>query len=1397
MNSYRTSSRTRPPRRSWFAGWLGGGRPKKRPLRLAETLEKRQLLTAGPWTVAPQISRAAFLADGVSAPAAIESNPQQLFIAPQSLTPQAGERLRVRLEAQDLDENTITSITPGGEFILRAYVDDLRATPEGVFSAYVDVTYDSNLVSSQASAGDGVANEAPYTQFQSGNAQTAGLINEAGGASTSSSPLGDGERLLFTVLMRANTAGSATFTLDPADTEGFEFLLYGEDNALPLSEVEFVNTTLTIGTPQPSMSISDVVVTEGDDDIVIAEFTVTLSAPSSQIVSFDYATSDGTATAGADYEAITAGSDFFPPNSTTRTISIPVLADQLAESGETFFVTLTNPENATIADAVGQATIIDDDSPAPTISISDATLTEGNSGTANMVFNVTLSNAVANQVTVDFSTIPGSATAGTDYQLTTGTVTFAPGETTKTIAIPIVGDTVFEEAETFAVALANSSGPMITDNQGLGTIQNDDAAPAITIADVTQNEGNSGTTNFVFTLTRSPAIALTSSVQVAVVAGTATAGVDFTELTETITFAANETQKTFTVLVAGDTTDEGDETFVVNLTNPVNATLPDNQATGTIVDDDNPAEPPSLSINDVTVTEGNSGLTDMVFTVTRTGSLAAESSVTVATAPNTALATFDFEAQTTTLTFAANEATKTVTIKVVGDTVDEENETFFVNLLNPVGATISDAQGVGTITDDDVTLPTLSINDVTQAEGNSGNTQFQFTVTLSAASATPVTVNFNTTAGSAFAGEDFIASNGTVTFAAGETTKTITIEVVGDTSFEQAETFSVTLSQPSGATLADGTGLGTITNDDEFGPSFSVDDITVAEGDSGTTNATFTVTLSQALSAQATVNFATSNGTALAPADYTSSSGTLTFAAGETSKTVTVVIVGDTLDEENETVKLLLSNAVGAAIADAEGVATITDNDPTPTISINDRSVDEQDTGTRGMVFTVTLSAASGRTVTVDFATADGTAKASEDYNAATGTLTFAPGVTERTINVTILNDTKDEANEKFTVNLSNAAGATIADSTGEGTITDNDPEPTMSIADLTVTEGDDGTKEVNFAVSLSAVSGLPVIVSYATAAGTALVGSDFQSASGDLTFNAGESTKTITVRIVNDRIAEGTESFTVTLSNPFGATITDGTATGTIEDNDAAPSLSIDSISLTEGESGTQNATFTVTLSGASAQTVTVNFATADGTATAGVDYNATSGTLTFAPGETSKTITVQVIGDVFAEANETFFVNLTNPTAATIGTGQGTATLVNNDSGPVEGEAASIAGCVFVDINGDGARGAGEQGLAGVTIQLTGTDRFGTAVNRTVLTDAAGDYFFAGLVPGQYSITQTHPADYLDGPELIGSVGGTAAADQFFLNLGAGQNGTAYNFAEMGLTPGNITRRNFIVPR
>ncbi len=230
----------------------------------------------------------------------------------------------------------------------------------------------------------------------------------------------------------------------------------------------------------------------------------------------------------------------------------------------------------------------------------------------------------------------------------------------------------------------------------------------------------------------------------------------------------------------------------------------------------------------------------------------------------------------------------------------------------------------------------------------------------------------------------------------------------------------------------------------------------------------------------------------------------------------------------------------------------------------------------------MTLSAASGKTVTVDYATADGTATSPADYTSAAGTLTFAPGVITRTFTVPVVGDTLDELDETFVVNLSNPTNATIADGQGVGTITDNDAIPTLSIDNVTVTEGDAGTATATFTVTLSAASGKTVTVDYATANGTATSPADYTAASGTLTFTPGQTTKTIDVAVQGDLLDEvERDVHGRRCSNPderddrrrHAAPAPSPTTT-------PCPRSSINDVSVTEGNAGTTNADFTVTLS-------------------------------------------------------------------------------------------------------------------------------------------------------------------------------------------------------------------------
>ena len=995
----------------------------------------------------------------------------------------------------------------------------------------------------------------------------------------------------------------------------------------------------------PSISIADASTT--NENAALTNLVASISAASGKPITVDYATSNGTATAGADYTAGT-GTITFAPGVTSQNIPVTVLADAVDEVNETVTVTLSNPSEVTLNDATGVLTITDDDN-APSISIADLT-TSDEAGVPHLV-TVSLSAASSQSITVDFATANGTATATNDYVATNGTLTFNPGDTSKTISVTIVQDTLAEVNETFTIGLSNASNASISDASGTVTISDDEGVPSLSIANVTT--ANENAANLVATVTLSGVSSQIVTVNFATANGTATATEDYTSTTGTLTFSPNATTQTISIPILADTIDEANEAFTVALSSPTNATVSSSSgtATMTITDDD---AAPSISINDVATTNESAGSTNLVASL----STASAKTITVdyATSDGTATASSDYTAATGTITFAPGVTSQNVPVAVLADPTDEADETVTVTLSNPSNVSLNDATGILTITDDDG-APTLSIADLSTPDETA--VARSMTVTLSSASAKTVTVNYATANATAIAANDYISTSGTLTFAPGITSKTLAVTIVQDTIDEAHETLNVVLSSPTNASIADATGVMTIT-DDDVTPGLSIADASTS--DETAANLTATVTLSGPSSSTVTVNYATSNGTATAGADYTATTGTLTFIPGDTSETFNIPILADTVDEVNEVFSVTLSSPSNAVINDVLGQFTIVDDDAVPSVSLADAASTNENAGSTNLV--ASLSAASEKTITVDFATSDGTATAGADYTAASGTITFAPGVTTQNIAVVALADSTDEVDETVTVTLSNPSEVTLNDAIGVLTITDDDAEPNISISDMTTPNETAVGRLVT--VSLSAASEKTITVDYATADSTANATNDYVTTTGTLTFNPGDTSKTISVMIVQDAIDETDETFTISLSNPTNSAISVATGTVTITDDEGTPTLSIADVSTSDESAA--NLTATVTLSGDSSQTVTVVVTSADGTATSGSDYTAGTGTLTFNPGVTSQSFTIPILADTIDEENETFTVTLSSPTNAVVSTtaGIGTMTITDDDSSP-----------------------------------------------------------------------------------------------------------------------------------
>lgn len=551
--------------------------------------------------------------------------------------------------------------------------------------------------------------------------------------------------------------------------------------------------------------------------------------------------------------------------------------------------------------------------------------------------------------------------------------------------------------------------------------------------------------------------------------------------------------------------------------------------------------------------------------------------------------------------------------------------------------------------------PALRISDAVVTESDAGAVVVRFTVRLSKKAPRRIAVRFTTVDGTAVAGIDYHTKRQTVVLKPGKRSKQVVVQVLGDTLDELDETFTARLSRARNARIADAIATAKISDNDTA--RVSLRDASATEGAVATVSAELSTPSDRPIA----IAYSAASGTATQGADFDPFFGTTVFLPGETSKGLEVPTLDDALDEDDETFTVKLSD-IGTDIGDGIGLVTISDDDPMPRLSGYGYSfTTEASSGTAPVAFYVTLSTASGRTVTLDWSTFDVDATAPLDYAASSGTLTFAPGETRSDGSVTVHDDLLDEPNENFGIYVEPKANVDwFAFSLGPIWIFDNDPEPSVSIGLASVTEGASGTTTtLSVPITLSDPSGKTVTVHWQTLDGTATAPADYTSvADQTITFAPGETTKYAQVTIKGDSIDEENETVNIFIHSPTNATLS-GTnpRAGTIDDDDPAPTLSVNDPQVSECE----EAAFTVSLSAASAKTVSVAYATEDGSAEEAVDYFPVSGTLTIPAGQTSGQVLVFVECDAEVEGSETFNLVLSSPSNATIADDTGVATIAD----------------------------------------------------------------------------------------------------------------------------------------
>ena len=554
--------------------------------------------------------------------------------------------------------------------------------------------------------------------------------------------------------------------------------------------------------------------------------------------------------------------------------------------------------------------------------------------------------------------------------------------------------------------------------------------------------------------------------------GTAKAGVNYTQTSGTVTFAPREQVKTVDVDILDD--GEGGSTyFMLVLSNPKGAGLRANHpGTGRILD-----TLPLFRTWDASAYEGNTTISFVVEFNHRDPGDTADYTVDYRTEDITATAGADYESTSGTLTFTPADGDLVVPVTIKDDDIQDNGETFRLVLSNPSsGVTLhrTAATAIGTILNHDsegltATFPASAYASKSH-KGPNDRPQVVVAFNSSVASisaTTPSVVVNGASITSVQAHTEDGLQNAQIFFLEPDGNDDITFTLVANVACASGGICSGTgtpITQVPAAHTIPAKQTATVTSQ------LSVADAAASEEDDSTID--FVIRLNPADDGAVSVEYATSDGSAKAGSDYTGTSGTLTFAPGETAKTVAVAILDDDTEENDETLTLTLSNAPNAEIKDTTATGTITDNEAdeqavetTPTLSISGGSGKERDDDE--IDFIVTLDEEASDTVTVDYATADGTADAGDDYTAKSGTLSFSAGETSKTISIAIKDDTLNESDETFTVTLSNASGAELETASATGTIRNRHVEPlTASFSNMPTSH--DGSTEFTFDLTFS-----------------------------------------------------------------------------------------------------------------------------------------------------------------------------------------------------------------------------------------------------------------------------------------------------------------------------------------
>lgn len=897
--------------------------------------------------------------------------------------------------------------------------------------------------------------------------------------------------------------------------------------------------------------VDDVFMSESGD---FADFVVRLDGPSAQAISVQYVTFDREASRFSDYTT-TTGTLGFAVGETTKTIRVPVTRDTALEATESFGLSLTNPTNAAIARAQATVFIRDNDSPAgvPNISVTDATVDERD---GQLVFAVTLDRPASAPVTVNFDTEDATAQTGFDFTDTQGTLTFAPGQTLLTVAVPINDDAEPETTESFSLRLSAPGGGVLGRSQGTGFIAASDQVsqsnPLATVRAGAAGESD-GFLEFVIELAAPTDKIATVTATTADISASRFS--DYLTTQFAVSFNPGETARVIRVPLTGDSTLERTEILGMGLSGAVNL-VAGGDGYGTIFDNDANTGNAVISLHDQVIDEGDA-FARVLISLDRPS--ATPITVRVATGSGTALSEVDYAGIERDIIFAPGQMVQTFTVPVFNDDDAEQDEQFVVTLSNPSAGSLGRSSGSVLIGRSDLPnspSPIVSTRTVTVGEADPSA---PLVVQLSAPAAVRTFVDVQTSDQSGSRFSDYLTLSDRIFFEPGQTTRVVPVSVTEDTTVETAELVLLSMSAPSGLALGSVGNLIIRDNDANGTVGIAIGDAIVNEGEGF---AVLPVWLTAPAANLLTVDFGVAGASAVSGADFAPVSGTLRFVPGQTVQNIIVPILNDVIPEPDEFFNVQLSNPAGAALADANGVVRIGRNDMTavarPTASVEPFFAGEGD----GYVdIVVQVDRPSTARATVTLTSADTTASRFSDYVTVQSALTFDAGDTTRVVRLPLTEDITSEGTETLRAALSAGVNLTVSTTLGSavGTLVDNDNGATASQFVFGPAQAD--RRETNgnvfflFEIERLGDVSQPAFVNFVTAS-SAANGADFGVAAmpnGQVQFAAGETARVVGLSVAGDSVLERNEDFTITLTPGFGGTVGQGPQTARIQNDDIA----------------------------------------------------------------------------------------------------------------------------------------------------------------------------------------------------------------------------------------------------